>query len=167
MNHDLELLSDAREFYSKIYDANGQVIELKKPSFIRFCKLSINVLRPVRNPLHEGFWDLFVGPEFRTELKPGETVDVPTSLLIEIPKGYVGKIFTENDFLGDFIKVEERFITNEDKLVPLTIPVTNIATDPIMLRPYIRFAQLLLLPCCMINELREVESPDLFYDFHL
>ena len=162
MNHDLELITAAKRFYHQTFNVNGETIE-PQPRQLRFYKFHRMALRPVRNPLHEGFWDLFVGPEFRSEIQPNETVEVPTNLLIEIPPGYIGRVFSERDFVGEYLAVEERFISHDETMVPLSINVTNISKEVIILRPYIRFAQLVILPYCYMTEAIELSDTDSFY----
>lgn len=147
MNHDLELVRDAKRYFGKqLYDQNGNSVRMFEKPVVVYQKM-----HPFARDLEEsvstpGLFDLYVGPTFHRILKPDEKVLIPTGLALKIPSGRIARILCDPMWHDELIFVDEMFVTH-NHLALLHIPVVNYSNGLFEIRPFMKFAQLALLFC--------------------
>lgn len=155
MNHDLQLLKDAKRYFGKqLFDKNGEPVRLFEKPAVAYRKMN-PLARDLEESIHSsGLFDLYVSPSFNKILKPDEKAIIPTGLAIRIPPGRIARVICDPLWRDELVFVDEMFITH-NHLALLHVAVVNYSNEPFEVRPYMRFAQLILLLCDEVADLVE------------
>lgn len=158
MEHDKELLKDARHFFRKCtFDVNGIPQNMNPRPTLSFQKLNPLALDLKECGYQTGMYDIHVSPGFCKTINPDEKMIVTTGLAVKIPLGCVGRLICDPLWYQELVFVDEMFISH-NYLAVLNIPVVNYSNEPFEIRPYMRFAQLVLFQCEINADLVEVED---------
>ena len=127
---------------------------------VLFKKLSPFGLEPTHGSKDAAGYDLKSAIEKPIQIKPEETVVIPTDLAIVIPKGYFGAVFPRS---GLSTKKGLRLancvgVIDSDYRGNIQVPLYNDSNKSQIVEPAERIAQLVLIPYQPIRKFIEVND---------
>lgn len=125
-------------------------------------KLSETAVIPKRATIGSAGMDLVADNDQSVVIRPGETVMLQTNIAMAIPEGYFGAIFARS---GLSVKLGIRPATcvsviDSDYRGSIGVPLYNDSSEPAVIGPHERVAQLILMECpkVLISEVEELDD---------
>ena len=126
---------------------------------IKLKKLNKDAVIPTRGSVYSAGYDLYACLENNVEIKPGETVKVPTGIAIEIPNGYVGLIFARSGIAikKNLAPANKVGVCDSDYRGEYLVALKNGGSQTQIVKNKDRIAQLVIVPILDVS-FKEVES---------
>lgn len=115
---------------------------------IKIKKLKENATIPTRGSSYSAGFDLYACLDSEIEIKPNETVKIPTGLAIELPIGYAGLIFARSSIATkkNLAPANKVGVCDCDYRGEYIIPLHNHGNSIQKIKPNDRIAQLIIMP---------------------
>ncbi len=126
---------------------------------VNLKKLNKNAIIPTKGSVSSAGYDLYACLENSVEIKPGETVKIPTGLAIEVPEGYVGLIFARSglSIKKNIAPANKVGVCDSDYRGEYIVALKNDGDTQYVVRNGDRVAQLVVVPFLDV-EFKEVEN---------
>lgn len=126
---------------------------------VNLKKLNKNAIVPTRGSVSSAGYDLYACLESSVEIKPGETVKIPTGLAIEVPEGYVGLIFARSGLSinKNIAPANKVGVCDSDYRGEYIVALKNGGDSTYVVKNGDRVAQLVVVPFLDV-EFKEVEN---------
>ena len=126
---------------------------------VNLKKLNRNAIIPTRGSVSSAGYDLYACLENSVEIKPGETVKIPTGLAIEVPEGYVGLIFARSGLSinKNIAPANKVGVCDSDYRGEYIVALKNDGDSTYIVKNKDRVAQLVVVPFLDV-EFKEVEN---------
>lgn len=126
---------------------------------VNLKKLNKNAIVPTRGSVSSAGYDLYACLESFVEIKPGETVKIPTGLAIEVPEGYVGLIFARSGLSinKNIAPANKVGVCDSDYRGEYIVALKNGGDSTYVVKNGDRVAQLVVVPFLDV-EFKEVEN---------
>lgn len=116
---------------------------------LKWTSLGAYAKRPEKAHPHDAGWDLFTS--YYTVCPPGDSVDVPTSIAVEIPPGFYGHIIGRSStFRKHKLHVYEAVIDSGYR-GELYVQVFNPGEEEVAVYSGQRLGQLIILPVPLVE----------------
>ena len=158
MNHDLELIWDAKYSFLKKRTQGDNLI-------LKVFRTNPRTRLPSIHPIYPSVWNLyfapFLNPSQSIELLPDDTIEFSLGLKLIVPEGFVGLI--SSNCFEDYssLKTTTLLWTTHHKFKDVKIEVTNVSSDVVKIFHLDYAAQMVLVKYnhC-IQSLVEIQNMD-------